>query len=224
MKPSKQLNTSARPGVSAWYGSYMASAFDVAAFIRREVYSLSRMKLHKLVYYAQAWSLVWDDEPLFRERIEAWERGPVVRELWAHEKHGIPTVGNHEALTQRQQETVLAVLDFYGKFDGDRLSEYTHSEAPWRRARAGLAPSASSQAPITHDSLREYYGAVVQTREKHIPHTYAENLRALVELPPELLDELANGPSLDTPIDVDVEGHLRWLETGSGEPWPASRN
>ncbi len=22
------------------------------------------------------------------------------------------------------------------------------------------------------------------------------------------------------PLDVDVEAHLRWLETGEGEPWP----
>ena len=29
-------------------------------------------KLQKLVYYCQAWSLVWDEEPLFEARIEAW--------------------------------------------------------------------------------------------------------------------------------------------------------
>jgi hypothetical protein len=22
-------------------------------------------------------------------------------------------------------------------------------------------------------------------------------------------------------LDVDVEGHVRWLETGEGDPWPA---
>jgi hypothetical protein len=25
-------------------------------------------------------------------------------------------------------------------------------------------------------------------------------------------------------LDVDVEAHLRWLETGEGDPWPASRS
>jgi uncharacterized phage-associated protein len=40
------------------------------------------MKLQKLVYYAQAWALVWDDEPIFDEEIEAWANGPVVRGLY----------------------------------------------------------------------------------------------------------------------------------------------
>ena len=30
---------------------------------------------------------------------------------------------------------------------------------------------------------------------------------------------------IDTEIvPVDIEGHLRWLETGQGDPWPASRS
>ncbi len=28
----------------------------------------------------------------------------------------------------------------------------------------------------------------------------------------------------DRLIDVDVEKHLRWLETGEGDPWPASHD
>ena len=40
------------------------------------------MKLQKLLYYCQAWALVWDDKPLFKEKIEAWISGPVVRTLY----------------------------------------------------------------------------------------------------------------------------------------------
>ena len=40
------------------------------------------MKLQKLVYYAQAWSLVWDEAPLFHARIEAWSNGPVAPALY----------------------------------------------------------------------------------------------------------------------------------------------
>ena len=47
---------------------------------------MSAMKLQKLIYYSQAWSLVWDDEPLFPERIEAWINGPVVPELYERHK------------------------------------------------------------------------------------------------------------------------------------------
>jgi hypothetical protein len=32
--------------------------------------------------------------------------------------------------------------------------------------------------------------------------------------------ELFEDPALDEPLNVDVDAHLRWLETGEGEPWP----
>ena len=60
----------------------MASVYDVAAFILGRLGQVGAMKLQKLVYYSQAWSLVWDDQPLFSETIEAWDKGPVVRS-WA---------------------------------------------------------------------------------------------------------------------------------------------
>ncbi len=43
---------------------------------------MSAMKLQKLVYYSQAWSLVWDDEELFPEEFRAWANEPVCRELY----------------------------------------------------------------------------------------------------------------------------------------------
>ncbi|MDR2895454.1 MAG: DUF4065 domain-containing protein [Propionibacteriaceae bacterium] len=35
------------------------------------------MKLEKLLYYCQGWSLAWDGVPLFKEPLEAWANGPV---------------------------------------------------------------------------------------------------------------------------------------------------
>jgi uncharacterized phage-associated protein len=52
--------------------------------------SISNLKLQKLCYYAQAWSLALRGKPLFPERIEAWAQGPVVPELsgaWRHPAH-----------------------------------------------------------------------------------------------------------------------------------------
>jgi uncharacterized phage-associated protein len=60
----------------------MRSVLDVAAYIVQKLGPLTAMKLQKLVYYSQAWSLVWDEKPLFRERVEAWANGPVVRRLF----------------------------------------------------------------------------------------------------------------------------------------------
>ena len=60
----------------------MADVFDVAKYILEKQGSMTTMKLQKLVYYSQAWSVVWDEKPIFEERIEAWASGPVVRELY----------------------------------------------------------------------------------------------------------------------------------------------
>lgn len=45
----------------------MASVFDVAKYVLNHAGAMSTMKLEKLVYYCQAWSLAWDGVPLFQE-------------------------------------------------------------------------------------------------------------------------------------------------------------
>ena len=61
----------------------MATVFDVAAYILKQRGEITTMKLQKLVYYCQAWHLVWEDEPLFRERIFATATGHAVLTGWA---------------------------------------------------------------------------------------------------------------------------------------------
>ena len=56
----------------------MATAHDVTAYILAKRGRTPAIKLHKLLYYSPAWSLVWDDRPIFKDRIEAWANGPVV--------------------------------------------------------------------------------------------------------------------------------------------------
>jgi uncharacterized phage-associated protein len=63
----------------------MADVFDVAEYILQKQGSMTAWKLQKLVYYSQAWALVWDQKPLFPERIEAWANGPVSPDLY--QKH-----------------------------------------------------------------------------------------------------------------------------------------
>ena len=64
----------------------MASVFDVAAYILERRGRMTAMKLQKLVYYSQAWSLVWDGRPLFDDEVQAWVNGPVVYDLFkAHQ-------------------------------------------------------------------------------------------------------------------------------------------
>lgn len=142
----------------------MATVHDVAAYILHERGAMSTWKLQKLAYYSQAWHLVWEGEPLFKEPIEAWANGPVVRALYnVHRgKFRISSwrEGKRRNLTDKQRESIDAVLGFYGDKSGHWLSELTHKEDPWRNARKGLDPNERGNRRITHGALNEYYGSL----------------------------------------------------------------
>ncbi|MBA3354693.1 MAG: DUF4065 domain-containing protein [Pyrinomonadaceae bacterium] len=137
---------------------------DVAAFILQQQGEMTAMKLQKLVYYSQAWSLVWDEAPLFPEPIEAWANGPVVRSLYVRHQ-GTFKVNNWDGdpakLSETQRETILKVLEFYGPMPAQVLSDLTHNETPWLKARAGLAVGDRGSRVISHAEMAEYYSSLV---------------------------------------------------------------
>ena len=140
-----------------------ASAHDVAAAILKKLGPMTAMKLEKLMYYCQAWSLVWDEEPMFQERIEAWAGGPVVPALYYRHRGQFQIdnwEGNSDILTPKQRETIDGVLNYYGNKPSQWLSDLTHKEDPWLRARAGLAPLERGNREITLASMAEYYGGL----------------------------------------------------------------
>lgn len=138
-------------------------ADDVAAFILERQGEMTAMKLQKLVYYCQAWSLVWDEQPLFVEEIEAWANGPVVRSLYAQHRGHFRVrewTGNTQKLSENQRDTILKVLEFYGPMPAQVLSDLTHSEEPWRKARVGLAVDERGSRVISHADMVEYYSSL----------------------------------------------------------------
>ena len=141
----------------------MASAHDVAAYILKKLGPMTAMKLQKLVYYCQAWSLVWDEKPLFQEEIQAWANGPVVRELYDRHK-GQYTVhawdGSPDVFGREELETIEGVLAFYGDKTSYWLSDLTHRESPWLEARQGLSPGERGENIISHASMMEYYSSL----------------------------------------------------------------
>lgn len=143
----------------------MAKVHDVAAYIIAKLRSVDAMKLQKLLYYSQAWSLVWDERPLFSSKIEAWANGPVVREVFkayqGQYKITQAKFGDKAGLKPVEKETVDAVLRYYGDKTGFFLSELTHRERPWLDARKGVAPGEMSDREITKAAMSEYYGSLV---------------------------------------------------------------
>lgn len=145
----------------------MTTAHDVAAYILNEHGPMTAMKLQKLAYYSQAWHLVWEEQPLFRERIEAWANGPVVRELYRYHRGQFSVSnwpqGDADALTEKERSSIDAVLGFYGRKSAHELSELTHREDPWRRARAGAPPGTWSSNDISDADMFEYYDSLTST-------------------------------------------------------------
>lgn len=140
------------------------SSHDVAAYILQKQGEMTTMKLQKLIYYCQAWSLVWDEEPLFNEEIEAWANGPVVRELYEKHKGWFKVStwhwGNPSRLSRTQKNTVNSVLKYYGDKSSQWLSDLTHMEDPWKDARKGLTPTDRGFREISHSSMVEYYSGL----------------------------------------------------------------
>jgi uncharacterized phage-associated protein len=141
----------------------MATVNDVAAYILKLTGRISAMKFQKLVYYCQAWSLVWDEKPLFSARIEAWANGPVIPQLYAIHRGEFKISnwdGNPDALAPEEKKTVEAVVDFYNPHSAQALSDLTHREKPWREARQGLTDGERGEKEITLAALAEYYGGL----------------------------------------------------------------
>lgn len=143
----------------------MANVFDVAKYILEQKGTMSTMKLQKLCYYAQAWSLVWDDVPLFDEDFEAWANGPVCNELFQKTKGRFSVTAEDETggennLTANQKDTINKVIEYYGVHDAQWLSQLTHLESPWNEARIGIPTGAGCSNIISKESMAMYYGGI----------------------------------------------------------------
>lgn len=130
-----------------------ASAAAVAKEIRRRRQSIGKAKLHKLLYYVQGYHLAWEGAPAFEDDIEAWERGPVVADLWHAEKHGVQV--RDETLPVSVHNIVTNVLCRLGNMTGAELIAATHREDPWVHATDGGRRIANQV--ISHQSLTKFF-------------------------------------------------------------------
>lgn len=156
-----------KSGCSVVEEDVSTTIFDVAKYILHKCGSLSTMKLQKLCYYSQAWSMVWDDIALFNEDFEAWANGPVCRNLYdLHSRRYrinesfIGGNGCIDNLSESQKETIDLVLNHYAKRDAQYLSTLTHMEDPWRIARGSTPLGDHCETIITKASMAEYYGGI----------------------------------------------------------------
>jgi len=115
------------------------SAFDIANYFlfkaqEEEQELLSNLKLQKLVYYAQGLHLAIFGDPLFKEKIKAWQYGPVIPELYHLYKEcgagGIqaPTDFNPKSIDSKTKEFLDEIYEFFGQYSAIRLMELAHAD------------------------------------------------------------------------------------------------
>lgn len=136
------------------------SASDVAKYIlslsdEDSGELISNLKLQKLLYYVQGFSLAITGKPMFREAIKAWEHGPVVPQVW-HEYRDclsgaipVPMDVPFDSFSAEQKELLDEVYSVYGQFSAWKLRNMTHDEPPWTET--------AKNEEIKHGKLKSFF-------------------------------------------------------------------
>lgn len=142
----------------------MYRALDIARYIIERCSStniaISNLKLQKILYFVQAEFLVAKSQPCFAEKIEAWDFGPVVPDVYyAYRMFGsanIPCVGRSgvsQIISSRDKELLDGVIDACSKYSASALVEITHNQDPWTDAYK--KPGFNNE--ITTESIKAYF-------------------------------------------------------------------
>jgi len=129
------------------------------------------LKLQKLLYYCEGWTLAITDKELFpKENFQAWVHGPVnVRTYHAfNASYGMfdpidtPRAAPLDArVTVEQKAIIERVFEIYNQYTGSELEMMTHAEKPWLEARGALKPTMPSDAIIDKETMRIEFSDIV---------------------------------------------------------------
>lgn len=161
-----------------------ANILDVAHLVvlaaSQKGIGVTPLKLQKLLYYLQAWNLVFFNTPVFQDEPEAWVNGPVYRKVYEHYRdyqmyefiritpeekehldERVADIVRAVGFVPNQQELFDEILSKYGKMASADLGLRTHNESPWINARKGLGIFDYSNNIITHESMAKYYCSLI---------------------------------------------------------------
>ncbi|MDB9312523.1 DUF4065 domain-containing protein [Spirulina sp. CS-785/01] len=138
----------------------VAQYFIIRAYEDGREALITNMKIQKLLYYSQCLYLALYDEPLLTEEIQAWRYGPVCPPAYHFyskfeaQQLPIPSQENLAEITLEIQEVLEEVWQYFGEYHAYYLSDLTHLEFPWKKARKGLPIHASSTEVISLEDMR----------------------------------------------------------------------
>ncbi|MCK5595563.1 SocA family protein [bacterium] len=126
---------------------------------------ISNLKLQKLCYYAQAFYLALHSSPLFNDQIEAWNHGPVIKNLYHKYKDygatGIPSIKKLDLSVYPEIvcDLLNEIYKIYGQYSAWRLRDLTHQEPPWKEAYEMGA------TVISHESMENHFKTLIVTND-----------------------------------------------------------
>lgn len=121
--------------------------------------ALSIMSLLKLTYIAHGWYLETRKEPLINNRIEAWQHGPVIPDVYhAFRPQGVTPNQLLRNFNIPENEKDIRFLDeiynLYSSMSPFKLSDLTHvTEGPWDVAKR----IGGNYAEIPNSLIRDHY-------------------------------------------------------------------
>lgn len=126
-------------------GNYSALliAEYIIGYAKERNYAISNLKLQKILYFLQAQFLVSFNFPCFAETIEAWDLGPVVRNVYnKYRRYGSANIysGNldlENLIPNREIQTIRLIIDRCSNYSANQLVDITHNQDPWRNAYYG---------------------------------------------------------------------------------------
>lgn len=135
------------------------TAISVASYVEQQIRlaPYETMKLQKLVYFSQAWSMAWTGRPLFNESFEAWPNGPVNTNVYREQTYSVIPGYTEGALDEATKAIIDSVLKHYGTLSSQQLVDMTHDHLPWQEARGKLAPNAASRVRLNQETIRRFY-------------------------------------------------------------------
>ena len=127
--------------------------------------TISNLKMQKLCYLAQGWSLALLDRPLFDDVIQAWGKGPAIPPLFrrfkpyrwgALDAYKLRTDPSKK-LDAEEMELLDWIWEEYGRYSGGELRDLTRGQAPWKEAYGDTEPPFRSEEEVTQASMKAYF-------------------------------------------------------------------
>lgn len=115
---------------------------------------MDEMKMHKLMYFSQRESLMYNNEPLFDGTFYGWKYGPVLKEVRNEYKFETYFSSVAEGVSESTRKLLKKVLDRYGSLSSWKLSSLSHEEFSWKKARTGLAADEDGNVALSLDAMR----------------------------------------------------------------------